>query len=121
VTFHDPCYLGRHNAVFDAPRNALKSAGLLMVEMPRHAAKSFCCGAGGAQMWKEEEAGTERVNHARFAEAKSALLGAGPSAGGSTLAVGCPFCMTMLTDAATADGGSIAVKDVAEIVAEGLK
>jgi Fe-S oxidoreductase len=121
VTFHDPCYLGRHNQVFDAPREALKSAGLLTVEMPRHAAGSFCCGAGGAQMWKEEEPGSERVNHARFAEARTTLLGAGPSAGSGTLAVGCPFCMTMLTDASTADGGTVAVKDVAEIVAERLK
>jgi Fe-S oxidoreductase len=110
VTFHDPCYLGRHNEVFDAPRENLKSAGVEVIEMPRHAAKSFCCGAGGAQMWKEEEAGTERVNTARFAEAKST--------GASTLAVGCPFCITMLSDAATADGGAVEVKDIAEIVAE---
>jgi Fe-S oxidoreductase len=113
VTFHDPCYLGRHNDVFAAPRENLKAAGVEVIEMPRHAAKSFCCGAGGAQMWKEEEAGTERVNTARFAEAKST--------GASTLAVGCPFCITMLGDAATADGGSVEVKDVAEIVAERLK
>jgi Fe-S oxidoreductase len=113
VTFHDPCYLGRHNEVYDAPREALKSAGVLTVEMPRHAAKSFCCGAGGAQMWKEEEAGEGRVSQARFDEAKAT--------GADTLAVGCPFCMTMLSDAATAEGGSVAVKDVAEIVAERLK
>jgi Fe-S oxidoreductase len=113
VTFHDPCYLGRHNGVYDAPREALESAGVLTVEMPRHGAKSFCCGAGGAQMWKEEEAGERRVSQARFAEAKAA--------GANTLAVGCPFCMTMLSDAATAEGGTVAVKDVAEIVAERLK
>jgi Fe-S oxidoreductase len=81
-----------------------------VIEMPRHEAKSFCCGAGGAQMWKEEENGTERVNAARFAEAKAT--------GAKTLAVGCPFCITMLGDAATADGGTVAVKDVAEIVVE---
>ncbi len=63
-------------------------------------------------MWKEEEAGAERVNHARFMEAKAT--------GAATLAVGCPFCMTMMTDAATADGGGVQVKDVAEIVAERL-
>ncbi len=113
VTFHDPCYLGRHNQIFEAPREDLKSAGLTTVEMPRHEAKSFCCGAGGAQMWKEEENGTERVNTARFAEAKAT--------GAGTLAVGCPFCMTMLTDASKADGGTVEVKDVAEIVAERLK
>jgi Fe-S oxidoreductase len=113
VTLHDPCYLGRHNGIFEAPRDSLKSAGVQVVEMPRHAAKSFCCGAGGAQMWKEEENGTTRVNAARFAEAKAT--------GASTLAVGCPFCITMLSDAATADGGTVAVKDVAEIVAERMK
>jgi Fe-S oxidoreductase len=113
VTFHDPCYLGRHNKIVDAPRETLKSAGTLTVEMPRNSAKSFCCGAGGAQMWKEEEAGTGRVNEARFAEAKST--------GAGMIAVGCPFCLTMLNDASKADGGTLQVKDVAEIVAERLK
>ncbi len=113
VTFHDPCYLGRHNKIFDAPRDALKSTGALTIEMPRNSAKSFCCGAGGAQMWKEEENGTARVNLTRFAEAKST--------GASTLAVGCPFCLAMMTDASKADGGEIQVKDVAELVAERLK
>lgn len=113
VTFHDPCYLGRHNKIFDAPRDALKSTGALTIEMPRNSAKSFCCGAGGAQMWKEEESGTARVNQTRFAEAKST--------GADTVAVGCPFCMAMMTDASKADGGEIQVKDVAELVAERLK
>jgi Fe-S oxidoreductase len=113
VTFHDPCYLGRHNGIFDAPRDALKATGVITVEMPRNDSKSFCCGAGGAQMWKEEEPGTMRVNEARFKEAKET--------GTNTLAVGCPFCMTMLTDAARADGGSMQVKDVAELVAERMK
>ncbi len=113
VTFHDPCYLGRHNKITDAPRDALKSMGALTIEMPRNSAKSFCCGAGGAQMWKEEENGSARVNQTRFAEAKST--------GASTLAVGCPFCMAMMTDASKADGGDIQVKDVAELVAERLK
>ncbi|MFN8426619.1 MAG: (Fe-S)-binding protein [Anaerolineales bacterium] len=72
VTFHDPCYLGRHNKIFDAPREALKSTGALTIEMPRNSAKSFCCGAGGAQMWKDrEESGTARVNQTRFAERES--------------------------------------------------
>jgi Fe-S oxidoreductase len=121
VTLHDPCYLGRHNGVFDAPREDLRSAGIEVVEMPRNSAKSFCCGAGGAQMWKEEEAGSARVNATRFAEAKSTLKNTEPSAGADTLAVGCPFCMAMLTDASRADGGTIQVKDVAEIVAERMK
>jgi len=113
VTFHDPCYLGRHNGITDAPRDALKATGALTIEMPRNSAKSFCCGAGGAQMWKEEENGTARVNAARFAEAKAT--------GANTLAVGCPFCMQMMTDASKADGGEIQVKDVAELVVERLK
>jgi len=113
VTFHDPCYLGRHNNIFDAPREDLKSAGLITIEMPRHGAKSFCCGAGGAQMWKEEEEGAASVNMTRFKEAKAT--------GAKTLAVGCPFCMTMLNDASNADGGEVAVKDVAEIVVERMK
>ena len=113
VTFHDPCYLGRHNKEFDAPRDSLKSAGVVTVEMPRNGAKSFCCGAGGAQMWKEEENGAERVNEARFKEAKST--------GAGLIAVGCPFCLTMMNDAAKADGGAVNVKDVAEIVAERMK
>ena len=113
VTFHDPCYLGRHNQITDAPRNTLQSVGVTTIEMPRNGAKSFCCGAGGAQMWKEEENGTARVNESRFAEAKST--------GADTVAVGCPFCLTMMSDASKADGGNIQVKDVAEIVAERMK
>ena len=113
ITFHDPCYLSRHNKITDAPRDALKSAGALTIEMPRTSAKSFCCGAGGAQMWKEEEAGTGRVNEARYAEAKST--------GAKMIAVGCPFCLTMMNDAAKADNDSMQVKDVAELVAERLK
>jgi Fe-S oxidoreductase len=113
VTFHDPCYLGRHNKEIDSPRDALNSTGVTTIEMPRNGAKSFCCGAGGAQMWKEEEAGSGRVNEARFAEAKAT--------GADTVAVGCPFCLTMLNDASKADGDSMQVKDVAELVAERLK
>jgi len=113
VTFHDPCYLGRHNKEFASPRDAINSTGVTMIEMPRNGAKSFCCGAGGAQMWKEEEEGTARVNEARFAEAKAT--------GANTVAVGCPFCLTMMNDASKADGDSMQIKDVAELVAERLK
>lgn len=113
LTFHDPCYLGRHNQVFDAPRQVLKSAGAPIVEMPRHGAKSFCCGAGGAQMWKEEEHGTANVNLTRFKEAKAT--------GTDVVAVGCPFCLTMLNDASKADGGTVQVLDVAEIIAARIK
>jgi Fe-S oxidoreductase len=80
--------------------------------MPRHGKQSFCCGAGGAQMWKEEEHGTEAVNHARYQEAEST--------GAQTLTVGCPFCLTMLTDASKKAGESMRVRDVAELVAEKL-
>ncbi len=113
VTFHDPCYLGRQNNIFSAPRQDLNSAGVQIIEMPRNSAKSFCCGAGGAQMWKEEENGSSRVNSARFAEAKAS--------GASAVAVGCPFCLTMLTDASKEDGGTMEVKDVAEFVVERMK
>jgi Fe-S oxidoreductase len=109
VSFHDPCYLGRQNGIFDAPRSSLRAAGANLREMPRHRAKSFCCGAGGGQMWKEEEHGQERVNVARMREAMATGAGA--------LAVACPFCMLMLTDAA---GDRLAVRDPVEIIAEQL-
>ncbi len=113
VTYHDPCYLGRHNGVFDAPRAVLESTVGPLIELQRTRSKSFCCGAGGAQMWKEEEHGTEAVNVNRYKEA--AATGAG------TIAVGCPFCLTMLTDASKQAGeGGLQVKDIAELVAESL-
>jgi Fe-S oxidoreductase len=112
VAFHDPCYLGRHNNVYDAPRNALVYAGNAVTELPRHHNNSFCCGAGGAQMWKEEEHGQQRVSENRFREAMAT--------GNDTLAVGCPFCMIMLSDAAKTANSAMQVKDVAEIVAEHL-
>jgi Fe-S oxidoreductase len=111
-TFHDPCYLGRHNRVFDAPRAVLNEATGGIIELPRHASKSFCCGAGGAQMWKEEESGAQRVSEARIAEAAAT--------GAATVAVGCPFCMIMLTDAAKALATAPKVRDVAEILADRL-
>ena len=112
VTFHDPCYLGRQNGVYDAPRAVLASQGAQPVEMARHGAKSFCCGAGGAQMWKEEEHGRARVNETRFDEAAAT--------GAQVLAVGCPFCKIMLVDAAKSRAADMAVKDLAELVAERL-
>ena len=112
VTFHDPCYLGRHNQIFSDPRKDLRATGHQVIEMPRHEAKSFCCGAGGAQMWKEEEHGTGNVNRTRFAEAKAT--------GAEILAVGCPFCLTMLNDASKADDVKLVVKDIAELVVEHL-
>lgn len=113
VTFHDPCYLGRHNGVYDDPRTALRDAGLTLLEMDRHGKDSFCCGAGGSQFWKEEEHGDEAVNINRYEEAKAT--------GAETVAVGCPFCAVMLRDANEQDGSPMEVKDVAQLVAERLK
>ena len=116
VTFHDPCYLGRHNDVLEAPRAALQAAGAAVTELPRHGRQSFCCGAGGAQMWKEEEPGEQRVSANRFAEAETTAA----ASGANTLAVACPFCLIMLSDAATTAKSSLQVRDVAELVAEAL-
>jgi Fe-S oxidoreductase len=113
VTFHDPCYLGRQNGLVSAPRQALVQVGSELVEMPRHGRKSFCCGAGGAQMWKEEEEGSGRVNATRFQEALAT--------GAETLAVGCPFCMVMLNDAKKDANAAIEVLDVAEVVANSME
>jgi Fe-S oxidoreductase len=112
VVFHDPCYLGRQNSILDEPRQVLEQARGELAELPRHGRKSFCCGAGGAQMWKEEEHSRERVNANRFREAVAT--------GAATLAVGCPFCMIMLTDAGKDVGSEMQVLDVAEIVLQAL-
>jgi len=112
TTFHDPCYLGRHNNIYNAPRDVLTQVGLNLTEMDRSMNQSFCCGAGGAQMWKEEEEGTQAVNLNRYQEARAT--------GAEMLAVGCPFCNRMLTDANNEAGKPMGVKDVAEIVAEAL-
>jgi Fe-S oxidoreductase len=108
ATYHDPCYLGRHHGEYEAPRTALTAAGVSIREMERHHADSFCCGGGGAQMWKEEEPGQQAVSAHRYAEAGRT--------GAETLAVGCPFCARMFTDA----GQSLPVKDVAVLVAEAI-
>ena len=112
VTFHDPCYLGRQNGILDEPRAALRNTGMKLVEMARNRKASFCCGAGGAQFWKEEEPGDISVNMSRYLEAQST--------GADTLAVGCPFCLRMLKDAHSATNEGPVVKDVAEILAERL-
>ncbi len=113
ITFHDPCYLGRQNDILVEPRRVLEDLQVNLIEMPRHGKKSFCCGAGGAQMWKEEEHGDARVNTHRFEEAKAT--------GANTLAVGCPFCMVMLNDARVDSEGEMQVLDVAEIVVQALE
>ena len=112
VTFHDPCYLGRIGGELDAPRDAI---GGVDVEAERHGRDSFCCGAGGAQMWMEEhvDEGYDRVNVIRSKELAAT--------GADTVAVGCPFCSTMVTDGLSAIGAEMEVKDVAELVWEQIK
>ena len=116
VTYHDPCYLGRHNGVYDAPRSLLHVLSNEVVELPRNRENSFCCGAGGAQFWKEEEAGSERISDNRYREAQQTL--AGPQ--DRTLAVGCPFCKSMLESTPGKRDDPIAVRDVAELLLEGV-
>ncbi len=113
VTFHDPCYLARQNGIVSEPRDALAKAGATLLEMDKAGRDSFCCGAGGAQYWKEEEHGTEAISLARFAQAQAT--------GAETLAVGCPFCATMMIDANREHGEPMRVRDVAEIVAEAIQ
>jgi Fe-S oxidoreductase len=112
VTYHDPCYLGRIGGEVDAPRDAI---GGVDVEVGRHGKESFCCGAGGAQMWMEEHVDDDhdRVNVIRSKELAET--------GADTVAVGCPFCSTMVTDGLTAIGSEMEVKDIAEIVWEQIK
>jgi Fe-S oxidoreductase len=115
VTYHDPCYLGRHNRVFEAPREVLGSAiegGI--TEMPRNSERSFCCGAGGARMWMEEKIG-KRINVERTEEALAT--------GAKTIAVGCPFCYTMIGDGVTGKGEqeNVEVVDVATVLLRSLK
>ena len=109
VTFHDPCYLGRIGGETEAPRGAL---GGNLIEMERHGTNSFCCGAGGARVWMEEDA-DKRVNEIRAKEAAKT--------GADCVAVGCPFCMTMMSDGLKSIGDDKQVKDISEIMLENLE
>lgn len=113
ATYHDPCYLGRHNQLFDQPRSVLCKAGLSLKEMKNNHEHSFCCGAGGGLMWTEETLG-KRINHLRTENALNA--------GSNLISTSCPFCMTMLEDGVKDNGKEeqIKVRDIAEIVSECL-
>jgi Fe-S oxidoreductase/nitrate reductase gamma subunit len=116
ITYHDSCYLGRYNDVYDEPRNPIKSVkGIDYVEMERSRDKGFCCGAGGGRMFMEETEGNEKVNENRTREA----LELNPN----TIASACPFCMTMMTDGVKSfdKEEEVNVKDIAEIVNDNLK
>ena len=112
ITFHDPCYLGRANDVYEAPREVMVKLDAALLEMKRSKSKGLCCGAGGAQMFKEAEKGNKEVNIERAEEA----LALNPD----IIAVGCPFCNTMMTDGVKHFNKeqSVKVLDVAELIAQ---
>jgi Fe-S oxidoreductase len=111
ITFHDPCYLGRANDVFEAPRSLIESLDAELVEMKRCKTKGLCCGAGGAQMFKEAEKGDKEINIERTEEALETNA--------EIIATGCPFCNTMMTDGVKnfEKENEIQVLDVAELIA----
>jgi Fe-S oxidoreductase len=110
ITFHDPCYLGRANGEYEAPRELLSKLDAELSEMKRCRSKGLCCGAGGAQMFKEAEKGNKEVNLERTEDA----IEVNPD----IVATGCPFCNTMMTDGVKHYEKDIAVKDIAELIAE---
>jgi Fe-S oxidoreductase len=117
VTYHDPCYLGRHNEVYSEPRELVGAAGARLAEMPRHADRSFCCGAGGARMWMEERIG-KRINLERVDEALDT--------GATQIATGCPFCRVMLSDGLTQRqsedrGAGVEILDVSQMLLAAVK
>lgn len=114
ITYHDSCYLGRANGIYEAPRKVLAALDAELAEMKDSRSRGMCCGAGGAQMWKEEERGRTRVNFARAAQALST--------GASVVASNCPYCMTMLTDGVKEEGreAEVPVMDIAELVAQSM-
>lgn len=115
ITFHDSCYLGRANGIFEAPRAVLEALDADLVEMKKSRAQGLCCGAGGAQMFKEAEKGSAEVNHLR---AQQAL-----ETGAEVIAVGCPFCHTMMSDGVKHHNKehSVQVLDISEVIGHGLQ
>lgn len=115
ITYHDSCYLGRGNGIYEAPRKVLEALDAELVEMKRCRKNGFCCGAGGSQMFKEEEPGKTRVNWERANEALAT--------GATIVAAACPFCNTMLSDGVknSEKEGDVHVLDVAELVAKSLE
>ncbi len=114
ITYHDSCYLGRANNIYEAPREVLEALDVELVEMKRCKTNGLCCGAGGAQMFKEEEPGKTRINFERAEEAVNT--------GANIIAANCPFCTTMLTDGVKNQEkeDSVKVMDIAEMVAQSL-
>ena len=114
ITYHDSCYLGRANNIYEAPRKVLELLDAELVEMKRCKSKGLCCGAGGAQMFKEEEKGNTRINWERSNEAADT--------GANIIAAACPFCNTMLTDGIknSEKENDIAVLDIAELIASAM-
>ena len=112
ISFHDPCYLGRANEEYEAPRALIQELDADLVELKRCKSKGLCCGAGGAQMFKESEAGEKEINVERMDDVEEAKP--------DVLAVGCPFCMTMMTDGVKSKEKEheIKVYDLAELIAE---
>lgn len=112
ITYHDSCYLGRANNIYEAPRNVLEALDADLVEMKRCKTTGLCCGAGGAQMFKEPEKGNKDINIERAEEALAT--------GAKTIAVACPFCMTMMSDGVKNKEreADVQVKDLAELIAE---
>ena len=115
ITYHDSCYLGRANQVYEAPRKVLEALDAELIEMKRCRTNGLCCGAGGAQMFKEEEKGQGGVNVERTAEAIET--------GAQWIASACPFCNTMLTDGVKhhEKEASVTVLDIAEMIAMSLE
>jgi heterodisulfide reductase subunit D len=114
ITFHDPCYLGRANDEYEAPRAVIEKLDVALNEMKRSRASGLCCGAGGAQMFKEPESGTKDINVERTEEAMKIKP--------DVIAVACPFCMTMMTDGVKNlnQEEKVQVKDIAEMIAEAM-